>query len=234
DLYHLCVKGYDLPNAVTEIAKNMASDTIVLPLLNGVDIYERVRTILPGGIIIPAAVYVSAFIENPGVIRQKGPEGRIVYGPDPNPKHIGHDYQTFKDFFSEIGIRADWFDNPYPAIWEKYVFIAAFGLTTAYSGKSIGGVLENDELKELTENIMKEIVLVARSSGVDLKQGVIENSMQVAKGFPYDATTSFQKDYARRDGRNEGDIFGGTLIRMARDHGLAIPNITEIYNKLIS
>lgn len=234
DLYLLCVKGYDLPNAVTEIAKNIASDTIVLPLLNGVDIYERVQTILPEGIIIPAAVYVSAFIENPGVIRQKGPEGRIVYGPDPNPKHIGYNYQNFKDFFSEIGIRADWFDNPYPAIWEKYVFIASFGLTTAYSGKSIGGVLEDDELKELTENIMKEIVLVARSSGVDLKQGVIENSMQVAKGFPYDATTSFQKDYARRDGRNEGDIFGGTLIRMARDHGLAIPSITEIYNKLIS
>ena len=234
DLYLLCVKGYDLNDAVTEIAKNIYHDTIILPLLNGVDIYERVSAIFSRGIIIPAAVYVSAFIEKPGVIRQKGPAGRIVYGPDRNPELLNFDYQNLKDFLSEMEIRADWFDNPYPAIWGKYVFIAAFGLTTAYSGKSIGGVLENSELKDLTESIMKEIVLIARSKGVDLRQGVIESSMQVARGFPYDATTSFQKDYARRDGRNEGDIFGGTLIRMAKNRGIPIPNITETYNKLIS
>lgn len=234
DLYLLCVKGYDIVTAVTEIAKNIANDTIILPLLNGVDIYERVRAVLSRGVVVPAAVYVSSYIEKPGIIRQKGPEGRIVFGPDRNPEFINFDYQNLKDFFSEMEIRADWFDNPYPAIWEKYVFIAAFGLTTAYSGKSIGGVLEDSELRDLTENIMKEIVMVARSKGIDLKHGVIESSMQVARGFPYDATTSFQKDYSKGDGRNEGDIFGGTLIRMAKNRGISIPNITEIYNKLIS
>ena len=232
DLCLLCVKGYDIVTAANEIAKNIYNDTIILPLLNGVDIYERVRTILPRGIVIPAAVYVSSYIENPGVIRQKGPDGRIVYGPD--PQQLDYNYQNLKEFFTEMEIRADWFDNPYPAIWEKYVFIAAFGLTTAYSGKSIGGVLEDSELRDLTENIMKEIVMVARSKGVDLKQEVIENSLQVARGFPYDATTSFQKDYLKEDGRNEGDIFGGTLIRMAKERNIVIPNINEIYNKLTS
>jgi 2-dehydropantoate 2-reductase len=232
DLCLLCVKGYDIVTAANEIAKNIYNDTIILPLLNGVDIYERVRTILPRGIVIPAAVYVSSYIEKPGVIRQKGPDGRIVYGPD--PQQLDYNYQNLKEFFTEMEIRADWFDNPYPAIWEKYVFIAAFGLTTAYSGKSIGGVLEDSELRDLTENIMKEIVLIARSKGVDLKQEVIENSLQVARGFPYDATTSFQKDYLKEDGRNEGDIFGGTLIRMAKERNIVIPNINEIYNKLTS
>jgi 2-dehydropantoate 2-reductase len=232
DLCLLCVKGYDIVTAANEIAKNIYNDTIILPLLNGVDIYERVRTILTRGIVIPAAVYVSSYIEKPGVIRQKGPDGRIVYGPD--PQQLDYNYQNLKEFFTEMEIRADWFDNPYPAIWEKYVFIAAFGLTTAYSGKSIGGVLEDSELRDLTENIMKEIVLIARSKGVDLKQEVIENSLQVARGFPYDATTSFQKDYLKEDGRNEGDIFGGTLIRMAKERNIVIPNINEIYNKLTS
>ena len=232
DLCLLCVKGYDIVTAANEIAKNIYNDTIILPLLNGVDIYERVRTILPRGIVIPAAVYVSSYIEKPGVIRQKGPDGRIVYGPD--PQQLDYNYQNLKEFFTEMEIRADWFDNPYPAIWEKYVFIAAFGLTTAYSGKSIGGVLEDSELRDLTENIMKEIVLIARSKGVDLKQEVIENSLQVARGFPYDATTSFQKDYLKEDGRNEGDIFGGTLIRMAKERNIVISNINEIYNKLTS
>ncbi len=232
DIYLLCVKGYDLKNAVIEIGKNMNKDTIILPLLNGVDIYERIRDILSEGIVIPAAVYVSSSIEQPGVIRQKGPEGRIVYGRD--PQHINYNYDNLKELFSDIHIRADWFDNPYTAIWEKYLFIAAFGLITAYSGKSIGGVLEDEELKNLTENIMREIVLLARAKSIDLKEEAIENSMQIAGGFPYDATTSFQKDYSKGGHRNEGDIFGGTLLRIAKEYNTPIPNITEIYNKLIS
>jgi len=40
DLYLLCVKGYDLDNAVASISKNISADTIVLPLLNGVDILK--------------------------------------------------------------------------------------------------------------------------------------------------------------------------------------------------
>ncbi|GAH71758.1 unnamed protein product, partial [marine sediment metagenome] len=78
DLYLLCVKGYDLDNAVASISKNISADTIILPLLNGVDIYERIRTNLQKAIVSPACVYVSSSIEKPGTIRQKGPEGHIV------------------------------------------------------------------------------------------------------------------------------------------------------------
>jgi 2-dehydropantoate 2-reductase len=232
DIYLLCVKGYDLNYAVLEIAKNISNDTIILPLLNGVDIYERIRVVLQKGIIIPAAVYVSSSMEQPGVIRQKGPEGHIVYGKD--PQSLNHDYQNLREFFSEMEISAAWFENPYSAIWEKYVFIAAFSLITAYSGKTIGGVIEDRALYKLTEDIMQEIVMIARSKDINLKQDIIETSIQVAKRFPYDTTTSFQKDYLKGNSKNEGDIFGGTLIRMAQEYGIAAPTITEIYSKLIS
>ena len=187
---------------------------------------------LSRGVVVPAAVYVSSYIEKPGVIRQKGPEGRIVFGPDRNPEFINFDYQNLKDFFSEMEIRADWFDNPYPAIWGKYVFIAAFSLVTAYSGKTIGGVMEDKNLRGLTENIMKEIVLIAKSKKVELKPDIVETSLQTANSFPYEAQTSFQRDYAKGKKKNEGEIFGGALVHMAAENKIAIPNITEIYGKL--
>lgn len=230
DLYLLCVKGYDLKEAVAEIAKNIAKDTIVIPLLNGVDICDRIRAILSRGIVVPAAVYVTSSIEAPGVVRQKGPEGRIVYGPD--PQFPDYDYQNLKEFFTETEIRADWFENPYPAIWGKYVFIAAFSLVTAYSGKSIGGVMENSELRNLTESMMREIVLIAGAKNIELDQDIVETSLQTASGFPYDAQTSFQRDYLKGSKKNEGDIFGGTLVRMAQEYNIDIPAITEIYGKL--
>jgi len=231
DMYLLCVKGYDLKNAVTSISKKSTVDTIILPLLNGVDIYERIRTGLPKAIILPAAVYVSSSIEKPGTIRQKGPEGRIVFGKD--PQNQSYNYQYMIEFFKEMGISTTWSDNPYPAIWEKYVFISAFSLTTAFSGKTIGEILADDKLKSMTENIIKEVLLIGKAKNVDFRHDIEEKTLQIASNFPYETKTSFQRDYEKGNNRHEGDIFGGTLIRLAKKHDISIPTITEVYGALV-
>ena len=232
DLYLLCIKGYDLDSAVTSISKNISADTIILPLLNGVDIYERIRTNLQKAIVSPASVYVSSSIEKPGTVRQKGPEGHIIFGKD--PKHLGYNYKCLIEFFNKMGISNNWHDNPYPAIWEKYIFITAFSLMTAYSGKTIGAVLADDKLKRMTENIMKEVVLIGKAKNIDFRQDVVEKTLQKAQNFPYETKTSFQRDYERGNTINEGDIFGGTLIRLAKEHNIAIPTITDVYGALIA
>ena len=232
DLYLLCVKGYDLDNAAASISKNISADTIVLPLLNGVDIYERIRTSLQKAIVSPASVYVSSSIEKPGTIRQKGPEGHIVFGKD--PKHLNYNYEYLIEFFNEMRISNTWHDNPYPAIWEKYIFIAALSLMTAYSGKTIGEVLADDKLKSMTENIMKEVVLIGKTKNIDFEQDIVEKTLQKAQTFPYETKTSFQRDYEKRNTRHEGDIFGGTLIRLSKEYNVLIPTITEVYGELIA
>jgi len=232
DLYLLCVKGYDLDNAVASISKNISADTIILPLLNGVDIYERIRTTLQKAIVSPACVYVSSSIEKPGTIRQKGPEGHIIFGKD--PKHLGYNYEYLIKFFNEMGISNSWYDNPYPAIWEKYIFITALSLMTAYSGKTLGEVLSDDKLKGMTENIMKEVVLIGKTKNIDFEQDIVEKTIQKAKNFPHESKTSFQRDYEKGKTRHEGDIFGGTLIRLAKECNVSIPTITEVYGELMS
>jgi len=232
DLYLLCVKGYDLDNAVASISKNISTDTIILPLLNGVDIYERIRTSLQKGIVLPSCVYVSSSIEKPGTIRQRGANKHIIFGKD--PKHLNYNYEYLIEFFNEMGISNTWHDNPYSAIWEKYIFITAFSLITAYSGKTIGGVLADDKLKRMTENIMKEVVLIGKAKNIDFEQDVVEKTIQKAQNFPYETKTSFQRDYEKGKTRNEGDIFGGTLIRLAKEHNILIPTITEVYRELMA
>ena len=232
DLYLLCVKGYDLDSAVTSISKNISADTIILPLLNGVDIYERIRTSLQKGIVSPASVYVSSSIEKSGTVRQKGPEGHIIFGKD--PKQLGYNYEYLIEFFNEMGISNTWYDNPYPAIWEKYIFITALSLMTAYSEKTLGEVLSDDKLKSMTENNMKEGVLGGKTKNIEFKQDIVEKTLQKAKNFPYESKTSFQRDYEKGESRHEGDILGGTLIRLAKEHNISIPTITEVYRELIS
>jgi len=232
DLYLLCVKGYDLDNAAALISKNISADTIILPLLNGVDIYERIRTSLQKAIVSPASVYVSSSIEKPGTIRQKGLEGHIVFGKD--PKYLSYNYEYLIEFFNEMGISNTWYDNPHPAIWKKYIFITAFSLMTAYSGKTIGGVISNEKLKSMTENIMKEVVLIGKAKNINFEQDIVEKTIQKAQTFPCETKTSFQRDYEKGKTRHEGDIFGGTLIRLAKEHNILIPTIMEVYGELMA
>ena len=83
DLIILSVKSYDLAGAVEQISTIVNSETVILPLLNGVDIYERIRELLPSGHVLPSCVYVGTHIESPGVIYQKGGNCKIYMGKDP-------------------------------------------------------------------------------------------------------------------------------------------------------
>src|SRR3989304_2519761 len=82
DIIILSVKAYDLKDAVKEMSKIVDENTVILPLLNGVDIYERIREHLSAGIVLRACVYVGTHIESPGVISQSGGDGKIMLGSD--------------------------------------------------------------------------------------------------------------------------------------------------------
>lgn len=50
--------------------------------------------------------------------------------------------------------------------------------------------------------------------------------MAFTKLFPYDARSSFQRDLEQGRGQAEGDIFGGTILRMGREFSFPTP-VTE-------
>lgn len=230
DLCLLCVKSYDLDSTVRSLAGKVKDKTIVIPLLNGIDIHERVRTILKAGIVLPACAYVGTHIEKPGIVTQKGAPGIILCGNDFAFKNFNH--EPLITLFNDGNIRFNWVDDPFPAIWEKFIFIAAFGLVTAYSEKTIGEVTVDPELQGLVEKIMDEIVAIAGKKGISLPSGIVETSLGKANNFPFETKTSYQRDIETKGKRNEGDLFGGTIIRVGKELGVPTPTTQNIYKKI--
>ena len=83
DVLLLCVKEYDLEAVCTQLKLNVQDNTVILPLMNGVDIYERIKRIIPTVIVLPACVYVASHIKEKAVVEHKGNPGRIIVGKDP-------------------------------------------------------------------------------------------------------------------------------------------------------
>jgi 2-dehydropantoate 2-reductase len=229
DVLLLCVKGYGLEEALRQIAAHSHNGTVVIPLLNGIDIHERIRAQLPDARVLPACVFVGTHVDRPGVVSQAGGDGVIFMGADPD--HLRFVPVPFLSLLEDVGIRFTWFDDPRPAIWEKYVFISAFGLVTAASRRTLGEVVRDPCLLEDTCEIMREVVAIAECQGVALDPDVIPNAVTKAGGFPFETKTSYQRDV--ESGRqDEGDLFGGTILRLGRRHRLPTPATRRAYAQI--
>lgn len=140
--------------------------------------------------------------------------------------------ETLLKILEESGIDYVWEDKIELSIWSKYIFIAAFGLVTASYGKTIGEILEDHELSKITNAIMAEIFQLSTKLKIGLPSNIVESSFSKAKEFPYETKTSFQRDVELKGKINEGDLFGGTLLRYGNDLNIPTPNIQNVYERL--
>ena len=200
-------------------------------MLNGVDISDRIREVIDTGILLPACLYLGTHIERPGVINQNGGNGIIILGPDSKIRE--YDGENVKAFFKATDIKFDWHSDPLPQIWEKYLFIAAFGLVSAFANKPLGAIMENEKYRNMVRDIMEEIFAISRKKAINLPEDIIVKSMNKAYNFPYDARTSYQRDIENKCRFNEGDLLGGTIIREGRAFGIQTPVTESIYQQIM-
>lgn len=231
DILILSVKSYDLEAVLDTIVSKITENSVVLPLLNGVDIYERIRAKIRKGIVLPSCVYIISQIEKPGIVTQNGAKGHIITGPDPQHKKYYPD--NLLTVFNLCNINYRWVDDPYPAIWEKYIFVASYGLVTACFNKSVGEVFNDFELKETTRQIMSEIYNISKCLNIKLDCYIVENSINRARIIPHETKTSFQRDIETKGKQNEGNIFAETIINLAAKTGVETPVTKRIYNQIL-
>lgn len=232
DLLLLCVKGYDLENALEDISKNIKENTIIVPLLNGVDIYDRIREKLKKAIVLPSCVYIGAHIEKYGEVTMDSKEAKIISGRD--PININFNIEELIKFIDFTGINWSVEEDSSLAIWEKYMFIASFGLVTAYSGKTFGGVREDAELTELIKAVSEEIFLISIKKGIKLPVDIVEKTLKKAYNFPYETKTSYQRDVEMGKEKNEGNLFGETIIKLGEETGTDTPFTRKVYYKILN
>jgi 2-dehydropantoate 2-reductase len=227
DVVLLSIKSYDLDSVVTKLQSIIHNNTVIIPLLNGVDIYERIRKKITKGIVLPSCTYIVSSIEQNGMVVQKGPEGAIVSGPDPN--YPGKYKDEITTLMQQCNIKFKWVDNPKPAIWEKFVLIASFALVTANSGKPFDGVLADLGLRNDVIAIMNEIVTLAKAQKITLPENIIESALTRASNVSPGSTTSFQRDVATKGIINEGDVLGESIIALGIKNHVETPVTKRVF-----
>jgi len=230
DLLLLCVKEYDLEDLCRQLQPVQPAGAVVLPLMNGVDVYERIRRQLPHAIILPACVYVASHLTGTGVVEHRGNPGSIVVGQD--PRHPLFDPRPLLRCLTDAGIALEYQADALPAIWTKFFFIASFGLVSARYNQSIGQVHENPALHARARLLMQEIAAIAHAKGIALPADLIERTFQKAATFPYHTPTSLQLDVHAGKPRTELELFAGAILTYGDALGLPVPETRAIYQEI--
>lgn len=231
DLILICVKEYDLESVCKQLLSVINEKTILLPLMNGADIYDRIRKIITHNTILPACVYVASHIKEKGIIEHKGITGKIVLGKDPN--YPNEDIQWVISILENSGAIIDFQEDAFPAIWTKFMFIASFGLVTARYNQPIGNVCENEVLRQRATEIMQEIEKIAKMKNIPLANDVIAATFVKAKTFPPSTPTSLQLDVNTNKENNELNLFAGAIINYGKTYNINTQHTQTIYNEII-
>lgn len=230
DVWLICVKEYDLEAVCAQLKASGQTQKVILPLLNGVDIYERIRRIIPSAVVLPACVYVASHIKERGVVEHKGNPGRIIVGRDPQQPQ--YDAGPLISLLADAGIMVEYQADALPAIWTKFFFIASFGLVTARYNKPIGQVLAEPALRERVRLIMAEIAAVADKKAITLPPDLIGQTFQKAGSFPYDTPTSLQLDVHSDKADTELELFAGAIREYGQALAVPVEETSRIYAEI--
>jgi 2-dehydropantoate 2-reductase len=214
----LCVKANDTSATATQMAPFVRPDTMVVCLQNGVDNADQVRA-ATNVAAMPAVVYVAVSVPESGRVKHLA-RGDLIIGP-PSERMT-----YLADLFIRAGIPCRISDNIEGELWLKLLRNCALNAISALGHVRYGQIVQSDETKKLMEQVVDEVLAVARAAGVvlpgidDRESGMaaaIELATQMA-----DAFSSTAQDLDRRQ-PTEIDALNGYVSRRAAELGIPVP-----------
>lgn len=229
DLVFFCTKSYALEKAAQEFRSCIGKDTVVIPLLNGVNSAQRLKIIFPQADVTGGSVYIISHIEKPGVIRQQGGACKLTFGKDDS--ETARKYSPIRDILLQAKINAVLTDKISEVLWTKFLLMCPLGSLTSATGKPYGGIWQDSMLRKKVRDMMREVVAVAKTQNVILSEEAVDKAMEMIGSFGYHSKTSMQLDF-EKGRQTEIDALTAYLCKVGRESGVPTPLHDEIYELL--
>lgn len=226
----VCVKAWQVSEIAPSIRPLLGTDTMVIPLGNGVDAPEQLVAALGAAPVLGGLCRISAFLAAPGHVKHVGIEPMVAFGELDGPS--GERVERLRQAFDRAGVNVVVPADIWAAMWEKFLFIAAVSGLGAVTRSPIGVFRSVPETRRLLANALAEAEAVARARGVALAADAAGRILTLIDGLPPATLASMQRDIA--DGKpSELEAQNGAVARMGRETGVPTPTHDFIYAALL-
>ncbi|HEY2153658.1 MAG TPA: ketopantoate reductase family protein [Vicinamibacterales bacterium] len=221
DVVFFAVKLYDTAGAVAMLPPLVGPDTIVIPFQNGVESVDTLTKAVGAAHTGGGVSYVSAVISEPGVIRHTAMD-QLIFGEVDGRRSAR--LERLSAACQPAGFQSMLSENIIVEIWTKFVRLSVFSGMTAVTRSPLGVIVNDPELLEMLKAAVRESAAVARAKGVNVADGLDENTASAYKALPPNSKASMLEDL-ERGRRIELPWLSGAVVRLGEE--LAVPTPTH-------
>src|SRR6516165_12277747 len=212
------VKANDTLSTAKEMAPFVRPNATVVCLQNGIDNADQVRA-AANVAALPAVVYVAVSVPESGRVKHLA-RGDLIIGPPSQTTT-----QT-ASVFERAGIPCRISENIEGELWVKLLRNCALNAISALGHARYGEIARNANAKQLMQNVVDEVLAVARAAGVVMpgvhnRESGMAAAMELATQMA-GALSSTAQDLDR--GRlTEIDALNGYIARRGSKLGIPVP-----------
>ena len=222
------------PERLVPIQDMVTDETVIIPVMNGVDPGENIRRLVGKGTVVDSLIYTVAFANEDFSISQQDTFTWLCIGikdaDERQQKKVAEVAGILKgadiDYKDQGDIEVE--------IWRKYILNCAFNVMTAFYDNTIGELRSDPVKAQQYEKLVWEAASVGQAKGVALTD---EHINEVIHKFRYvhadNATSSLQRDFRIRRKQTELETFSGYIVKEAKRLGVSIPLSEKIYQGLM-
>ncbi len=227
DFVLLCTKSYDLETILDQLKPCIDENTFLLPLLNGVDAAERIKTILPDVTVLEGCVYTVSRLKEAGVVENTGNVQTLFFGLN----HATNDkLLLLEKILKDAGIEATLSDKISTLLWEKFIFISPTATATSYFNTSIGRLIEENQ--EILLKLIEEVKNIAIAKGLQIEQTIVEKTLNKLKSLPYETTSSMHNDFKNGKPQTELPSLTTYVLKAGKQLEIETPTYNFLYQQL--
>jgi 2-dehydropantoate 2-reductase len=226
----LGVKAWQVREAAETMRPAIGPETFIVPLQNGVDAASELTAVFDPRHVLAGLCGTFSWVTAPGRIRSLGAANFIKFAElDNRPSDRTLQLQ---EVFRKAGVAADIPPDIHKSLWEKFLTVTSLGGVGAVTRSAIGAIRAVPETRQLLEQCMNEVFMIARSREIALTDTIVADTMRFFDSLAADGTSSLQRDII--DGKpSELEYWNGAVVRLAREQRIAAPTHEFIYHALL-
>ena len=227
DVIWITVKATQLDTALEQLSPKRIGDSLIVPLLNGVDHVPLLRTRYGPDRVVAGTIRIESERVAPGYIRQLSPFASVQLAAGGDSAERAH---QIADDVRRAGLGCDVVEDESSMLWGKLVFLAPLALTTTAKGGTLGEVRDDPYWRDKLLGCFIEARNVAAAEGAHIDR---DSGIQLLENAPAGMRSSMQKDVGA--GRPpEIDAIGGPIVRLGHTHHLDVSTTEGLIAKIRS
>lgn len=230
DAVLLAVKAWQVPAAAQAMRPLVGPQSVVLPLLNGVDAPQQLADALGPEPVLGGLCQISSMLSAPGVIRHVAIEPLIRLG-ELDGKRSGR-VQRLAEALGQAGVKVEVPENIWTAMWQKFTFIVTVSGVGAVLRAPVGVIRSLPGPRQLVVECIAEVVSVGLARGVALPPDLAASTLTFIDNLAPGVSASMQRDILAGK-PSELAAQNGAVVRMGDESGIPVPANRFIYASLL-